>query len=88
LRTAIEQTPDAEVIVIVRPKTPGASSRVVVVNQASSKLLSYLMDDVGNDGTTTPPARDTAFSRAESLVPTTVTEPVAPRRPPVNTRQP
>ncbi len=88
LRTAIEQSPDAEVIVIVRPKAPGAASRVVVVNQASSKLLSYLLDDIGGASTTTPPARDTALTRSEALIPTTVITPVAPRRPPINARQP
>jgi thioredoxin len=88
LRAAIEQSPDAEIIVIVRPKAPGASSRVVVVNQASSKLLSYLMDDVGEGSGTGPAARDTAFSRSGALTPTTVTEPATPRRRPVNVRQP
>lgn len=86
LRATIEQSPDAEIIVIVRPKAPGAASRVVVVNQASSKLLSYLMDDVGEGAT--PAARDTAFSRTETLTPTTVTEQATPRRRPTNVRQP
>lgn len=87
LRTAIEQSPDAEIIVIVRPKNSEAPSRVVVVNQASSKLLSYLMDDVG--GTRTgPPARETAVARTEALIPTSATEPVTPKRPPVSPRRP
>lgn len=87
LRTAIEQSPDAEIIVIVRPKNSAAPSRVVVVNQASSKLLGYLMDDV--EGTSTaPPTRDTAFTRPEALIPTSVTAPLAPRRAPVSPRRP
>ncbi len=87
LRTAIEQSPDAEIIVIVRPKNSTAPSRVVVVNQASSKLLGYLMDDVGG-ASATPAARDTALTRSEALIPTTATEPVTPRRPPVSPRRP
>lgn len=83
LQDALQQAPDAEVIVIVRPKMPGASSRVVVVNQASSKLMSYLMDDMQG---TQPGVSDPALARAEALIPTTVTTPAAPRRPPVNPR--
>ncbi len=86
LRKAVEQSPDAEIIVIVRPKNSAAPSRVVVVNQASSKLLSYLMDDVGGTGAT-PAARDTALTRSETLIPTTVTAP-ASKRPPVSPRRP
>lgn len=87
LRTAIEQSPDAEIIVIVRPKDPAAPSRVVVVNQASSKLLGYLMDDVGRTAGT-PAARDIGFTRPEGLIPTTVTEPANPKRPPISPRRP
>lgn len=83
LQDALQNAPDAEVIVIVRPKTPGASSRVVVVNQASSKLMSYLMDDMQS---TQPGAGEPAVARADALIPTTVTEPATPRRPPLNPR--
>lgn len=87
VRTAIAQSPDAEIIVIVRPRNPSAPSRVVVVNQATSKLLSYLMDDVGANESA-PSQNDTELARSESLVPTTATEPVTPKRPPMGRRIP
>lgn len=71
LRTSLEQTPDAEIIVIVRPKHSAAPSRVVVVNQASPKLLSYLLDVPGPGAIPAATlAAETPAPRAESLTPT------------------
>jgi hypothetical protein len=37
----------AEIVCIVRPKTPGAASRVVIVNQASSRFVDDLLHESG-----------------------------------------
>jgi hypothetical protein len=37
----------AEIVCIVRPKTPGAISRVVIVNQASSRFVDDLLHESG-----------------------------------------
>jgi hypothetical protein len=44
LAEALQASSDAELICIVRPKNSQAPSRVVIVHQASPKLLSYLLD--------------------------------------------
>ena len=40
-----QQSPDAEVICLVRPKN-GSAGRVVIVNQASTRFVSYLLDSM------------------------------------------
>ena len=37
----------AEVVCIVRPKTPGATSRVVIINQATSRFVDDLLHESG-----------------------------------------
>ncbi len=71
LRASLEQTPDAEIIVIVRPKNSSAPSRVVVVNQASPKLMSYLLDvPESRPAPAAALAAEAPAPRAESLTPT------------------
>lgn len=45
---SLAQARDAEVICIVRPKDPLLPSRVIIVNEASPRLLNYLLDDSGS----------------------------------------
>lgn len=40
----------AEIVCIVRPKTPGATTRVVIVNQASSRFVNDLLHEPGSAG--------------------------------------
>ncbi len=49
-----QQSPDAEVICLVRPKN-GDAGRVVILNQASTKFVSYLLDSM--DGPRAAPPR-------------------------------
>lgn len=46
---ALAQADDAEVVCIIRPKNPLQPVQIVIVNQASPKLLDYLRDDVAPD---------------------------------------
>lgn len=55
-----EQSPDAEVICIVRPKK-GETGRVLILNQASTKFVSYLLDSFDE------PGKPTTAPRAASL---------------------
>lgn len=57
-----EDAPDAEVICIVRPKN-GEAQRVVIVNQASPKFMTYLLDSLDESR---PAPRNTSF-RVENL---------------------
>ena len=66
LADALQQSTDAEVICIVRPKNSSAPSRVVIVHQASPKLLSYLMDSM-------EPAVATPERKPETLIQTSAT---------------
>jgi thiol-disulfide isomerase/thioredoxin len=66
LADALQQSPDAEVICIVRPKNSAAPSRVVIVHQASPKLLSYLLDAA--EPVASRPA--TPERNADALIPT------------------
>ncbi len=45
---SLAEARDAEVICIVRPKDPLLPSRVIIVNEASPRLLNYLLDDSGS----------------------------------------
>lgn len=45
---SLAEARDAEVICIVRPKDPLVPSRVIIVNEASPRLLNYLLDDSGS----------------------------------------
>jgi thiol-disulfide isomerase/thioredoxin len=71
LAEALQQSPDAEVICIVRPKNSSAPSRVVIVHQASPKLLSYLLDSMGP--TVAGPGR-----KPDTLIQTSATTPPQP----------
>ncbi len=49
LQAALEQAGESEVVCIIRPlNQPKSASRVVIINKASSKFVSYLSDEVGN----------------------------------------
>lgn len=49
---------DAEVVVIIRPKNqPAAPSRVVIINQASSKFFAYLNGELDSPAATPTPDR-------------------------------
>lgn len=49
LPAALEQAGDAEVVCIIRPlDDPNAASRVVIINQASSKFISYLQGELAH----------------------------------------
>jgi hypothetical protein len=70
---------DAEVVIIIRQRDPGAAgqSRVVVINKASPKFLSYLNGELG----------ETPAIAAQGMTPTTQTvmpgrRPTPPRRNP------
>uniref|UniRef100_A0A7C2NVV6 Thioredoxin domain-containing protein n=1 Tax=Schlesneria paludicola TaxID=360056 RepID=A0A7C2NVV6_9PLAN len=69
LADALHQSPDAEIICIVRPKNSSAPSRVVIVNQPSPKLLSYLLDGA-NPIASAPAPAPTTERKAEALIPT------------------
>lgn len=49
----------AEIVCIVRPKTPGAASRVVIVNQASSRFVDDLLHESGGGRPDPTPASRT-----------------------------
>jgi thiol-disulfide isomerase/thioredoxin len=47
LASLLEESPDSEIICIVRPRNQAnGTSRVVILNRPSAKFVSYLMDDV------------------------------------------
>lgn len=49
LQAALDQAGEAEVVCIIRPlNKPQSASRVVIINKASSKFVSYLSGEVGN----------------------------------------
>jgi thiol-disulfide isomerase/thioredoxin len=49
LQAALEQAGESEVVCIIRPlNKPKSASRVVIINKASSKFVSYLSNEVGN----------------------------------------
>ncbi|MFK7778530.1 MAG: thioredoxin domain-containing protein, partial [Gimesia sp.] len=49
LRAALEQAGESEVVCIIRPlNQPQSASRVVIINKASSKFVSYLSNEVAN----------------------------------------
>lgn len=49
LQTALNQAGDAEVVCIIRPlNKPKSASRVVIINKASSKFVSFLSGEVNN----------------------------------------
>ncbi|OYW24554.1 MAG: hypothetical protein B7Z55_01845 [Planctomycetales bacterium 12-60-4] len=77
LQQVLGQAPDSEVICIVRPKNPQIPSRVVIIHEASPKLISYLLDSVGNLPAN-PGSMNDLFSRSSGLVPTTAVESSAP----------
>ncbi len=99
LQTVLTQSPDAEVICIVRPKNPEQASRVVIIHQATPKLASYLLDAVG-EPISTQVSRQEPVSRDRGLIPTSGLEgstpnwePAAPvestsRRKPLRPRSP
>lgn len=76
LRSSLAQTPDAEIIIIVRPKHSPAPSRVVVVNQASPKLLGYLLESAeSRDANPTLTEQMHPAPRSEVLTPTAASSP-------------
>lgn len=49
LQAALDQAGESEVVCIIRPlNQPKSASRVVIINKASSKFVSYLSNEVGN----------------------------------------
>lgn len=56
----------AEIVCIVRPKTPGALSRIVVVNQASSRFVDDLLRDSKGNGRS---GLDTAARKSSRKMP-------------------
>jgi len=62
LREALEQAGAAEVVCIIRPiNQPRAASRVVILNRASSRFVSYLSDEID----TQPAIRETTLTTRE-----------------------
>jgi thiol-disulfide isomerase/thioredoxin len=78
LAEGLQLASDAEVICIIRPKNATEPSRVVVVHQASPKLMSYLLDSLS-------PSMAAPEPKPQSLIQTSATRAPAepgPRRPP------
>lgn len=50
----------AEIVCIVRPKTPGAASRVVIVNQASTRFVDDLLHESSGGSRMAPSVKTTA----------------------------
>lgn len=64
LQAALDQAGEAEVVCIIRPlNKPQSASRVVIINKASSKFVSYLSGEVDNQPTPT----SARFQPAEKL---------------------
>ena len=64
LQAALDQAGEAEVVCIIRPlNKPQSASRVVIINKASSKFVSYLSGEVENQ----PVPTSARFQPAESL---------------------
>ena len=57
----------AEIVCIVRPKTPGTMSRVVIVNQASSRFVSDLLHESGSRAAETAATAPKGSNRAKSV---------------------
>lgn len=70
LQHVLQQAPDAEVICIVRPRNPQIPSRVVIIHEASPKLVGYLIDSTADLAGTIPPVK-VAEPPANTLIPTT-----------------
>ncbi len=68
---ASEDDEGAEIICIVRPKTPGAASRVVIVNQASHRFLDDLFYESQAPG-------ERATARRDAASPDVSSHPTAP----------
>lgn len=77
LQSVLGQAPDSEVICIVRPKNPQIPSRVVIIHEASPKLIGYLLDSFGGLPSK-PNSLNDVFNRTNGLVPTTAVETLAP----------
>lgn len=77
LQQVLGQAPDSEVICIVRPKNPQIPSRVVIIHEASPKLIGYLLDSFGGLPSK-PGSLNDVFTRTNGLVPTTAVETLAP----------
>jgi thiol-disulfide isomerase/thioredoxin len=71
LEAAFAQSPDAEVICIVRPRDPKAASRTVIIHQATPKLVGYLLDSLEP----TPAAPVHGLAATNALIPTTAQQP-------------
>lgn len=80
LQAVLGQAPDSEIICIVRPKNPQIPSRVVVIHEASPKLVGYLLDSVGSLPDS-PGSLNEVLARSEGLVPTTAVDTVSPFAP-------
>ncbi|WP_417386630.1 thioredoxin domain-containing protein [Gimesia sp.] len=64
LQDALDQAGEAEVVCIIRPlNKPQSASRVVIINKASSKFVSYLSGEVDNQ----PMPTSARFQPAEKL---------------------
>ncbi|QDT91262.1 thioredoxin domain-containing protein [Gimesia algae] len=64
LQAALDQAGEAEVVCIIRPlNKPQSASRVVIINKASSKFVSYLSGEVENQ----PMPTSARFQPAEKL---------------------
>lgn len=74
LQQVLGQAPDSEVICIVRPKNSQIPSRVVIIHEASPKLVGYLLDSMGDSPLRSgSPPEMLSRSNAPSLIPTTAT---------------
>jgi hypothetical protein len=73
LAAAFAESPDAEVICIVRPRDPKQASRTVIIHQASPKLVGYLLDSFDTPASTAPPAN--SLAQTKTLIPTAVQQP-------------
>lgn len=73
LHHVLQQAPDAEVICIVRPRNPQIPSRVVIIHEASPKLVGYLIDSTTDLAGTRPPVK-VAEPPANTLIPTAAVE--------------
>lgn len=73
LQTVLGMAPDSEIICIVRPKNPQIPSRVVIIHEATPKLVSYLLDSAG-DLPENPGSLNQMLTQSNRLIPTTAVE--------------
>lgn len=67
VQAALAESDEAEVICIVRSlRDPQAASRVVILNRASPKFVSYLMDEVGTQSQRQPASKRVTLPGSEN----------------------